>query len=383
MKRQGNKKDFFRKLKARKVVVKIGSALLADEESNLKKKFLKKVAREVVALEEEGVRCVIVSSGALAAGKEKIGLSEKPRKLSQKQAAAAVGQPLLMYYYSRELGRYGKEVAQVLLTHGDFEEREKFLNARNTIRALLDHSIIPVINENDTVATEEIKVGDNDYLAVRVTDLVGADLLIMLSESGGLFDKDPVKFSDAVRIPCVEKVDGSIMSLASKVSRRTMGIGGMKSKLMAAHMASFYGIPVVISGHLGSGFLKEILHGEDVGTLFYPSRKKEKSKRYWIAFSLTPRGKIFVDSGAKKALVENHKSLLPSGITEVSGSFKRGDPVAIISEDGTVFAKGIAGIDSETIDRIKRKKSDEIKRNIGTGIPEEVIHADNLAILPI
>ncbi len=376
------KKDFFRKLKPKKIVVKIGSALLADENSNLNKRFIKTVAREVVSLEREGVKCVIVSSGALAAGKEKIGLSEKPRKLTLKQAACAVGQPLLMYYYSREFGKFDKQVAQILLTHSDFEVRERFLNARNTINELLSHGVIPVINENDTVATEEIKVGDNDSLAVRVTDLVGADLLVMLSESGGLFDRDPARYPDAERIPIVEKVNDSILKLAGKQRGKALGIGGMKSKLLAAQMASFFGIPVVIAGFRGKDFLKKIIEGEDAGTLFLPSSKKEKSKRYWIAYALTPKGTIVVDAGARKALVKNHKSLLPSGIVEVRGKFAAGSPVLISDEKGEVFAKGISSIDSDTIEKIKRKKSRDIKKIFGDSFPDEVVHADNMSILP-
>lgn len=380
---QKTKKNFFHNLQPKRVIVKIGSALLADENSNLKKNFLRKIAREVITLESSGVKCVIVSSGALAAGKEKIGLTEKPRKLVLKQAAAAVGQPLLMYYYSREFGKYGKNVAQILLTHDDFEERGRFLNARNTIESLLENGIIPVINENDTVATEEIKVGDNDTLAARVTDLVGADLLIMLSESEGLFDRDPSRHENAKRIAIVSKVDENIWKLAEKEKRSPLGIGGIKSKLQAAQMASFFGIPVIISGHRGKDFLMRILDGEDLGTLFFPSKKKARSRRYWLAYALKPRGTITVDIGAKEALVEKHKSLLPSGIIEVEGKFKKGDPIAISDPEGCVFAKGIAAIDSETINRIKRKKSHEIRMMFRKKIPEEAVHADNLTILPL
>lgn len=387
MKRNNNtdalKKRFFDQLKPKRVIVKIGSALLADENSNLKKNFLRKITREVVALESSGVKSVIVSSGALAAGKEKIGLSERPRKLVLKQAAAAVGQPLLMYYYSREFEKFGKNVAQILLTHADFEERERFLNARNTIESLLENGIIPVINENDTVATEEIKVGDNDTLAARVTNLVGADLLIMLSESEGLYDRDPSQHEGAMRIAFVKSVDEEIWNLAEKERTHALGIGGMKSKLQAAQMASFYGVPVIISGHGGKNFLKRILAGEDLGTLFLPSKKKVKSKRYWLAYAVTPRGTVQVDAGAKVALVENHKSLLPSGIIEVVGKFKKGDPIAISDPDGTIFAKGIAAMDSETVKKIRSKKSHEIRAMFRKKIPEEVVHADNLTILPI
>jgi glutamate 5-kinase len=377
------KKSFFSHLKPKRVIVKIGSALLADENSDLRKNFLRKIAREVVSLESSGVKCVIVSSGALAAGKEKIGLTERPRKLVLKQAAAAVGQPLLMYYYSREFGKFGKNVAQILLTHDDFEKRERFLNARNTIESLLENGIIPVINENDTVATEEIKVGDNDTLAARVTDLVGADLLIMLSESDGLYDRDPTRHENAKRISFVERVDETIWKLAEKEKKNPLGIGGIRSKLKAAQMASYYGIPVIISGHGGKNFLKRILDGEDLGTLFFPSKKKVKSKRYWLAYALKPRGTVTVDAGAKDALVEKHKSLLPSGIIEVVGKFKKGDPIAISDPGGKIFAKGIAAIDSETIKKIKRKKSYEIKGMFQKKIPEEVVHADNLTILPL
>lgn len=374
---------FFERLQPRRVIVKIGSALLADENSNLKKQFLKKIAREVVTLEESGVKCVIVSSGALAAGKERIGLSERPRRLALKQAASAVGQPLLMYYYSREFGKYSKNVAQILLTHDDFEVRDRFLNARNTIEALLENGIIPIINENDTIATEEIKVGDNDSLAARVTDLVGAHLLVMLSEWGGLFDLDPARHKNARRIPFVEKVDDTIRDLAAREKKSRLGIGGMKSKLEAAQMASFFGIPVVISGTRNKDFLKRILKGEDLGTLFLPVKKKVKSKRYWFAYALTPKGTVRVDAGAKKALVEKHKSLLPSGIIEVEGVFEKGDPIAISDPEGTIFAKGITSIDSKTVERIKRKKSHEIEQMYRKKIPAEVVHADNMTILPL
>lgn len=370
--------------RVRRVVVKIGSGTVTDPVAGLRMSTIRALAAQMTAaLSADGVSFVVVTSGAIAAGREKLGMAERPRTISLKQAAAAVGQTSLMRAYERAFEKRGRHVGQLLLTHEDFESRERYVNARNTLLALLSRGIVPIVNENDTVATEEIRLGDNDHLATLVTQMIGADLLILLTDSDGLQTKDPHRHPDARRIPVVENLDDE--SVRTAVGRRvsSAGTGGMASKLRAARVLSASGIPVVIASGLSRRSILDILGGKDTGTLILPRRTgKLRSRKMWIAYAMSAHGTIVVDDGARKVLLEGGKSLLPAGVTGVRGRFRPGDAVSIADRRGRVFARGIARWSVEQVDRGKGKRSAEIRTLLGAETPAEVVHRDDLTILP-
>ena len=370
--------------RVRRVVVKLGSGTVTDPGAGLRMSTIRALAAQMTAaLSADGVSFVVVTSGAIAAGREKLGMAERPRTISLKQAAAAVGQTSLMRAYERAFEKRGRHVGQLLLTHEDFENRERYVNARNTLLALLSRGIVPIVNENDTVATEEIRLGDNDHLATLVTQMIGADLLILLTDSDGLQTKDPHRHPDARRIPVVENLDDE--SVRTAVGRRvsSAGTGGMASKLRAARVLSASGIPVVIASGLSRRSILDILGGKDTGTLILPRRTgKLRSRKMWIAYAMSAHGTIVVDDGARKVLLEGGKSLLPAGVTGVRGRFRPGDAVSIADRRGRVFARGIARWSVEQVDRGKGKRSAEIRTLLGAETPAEVVHRDDLTILP-
>jgi len=370
--------------RVRRVVVKLGSGTVTDPGGGLRLSTIRALAAQLSnALAADGVSFVVVTSGAIAAGREKLGMTERPRTVSLKQAAAAVGQTSLMRAYERAFEKRGRHVAQLLLTHDDFESRERYVNARNTLLALLARGIVPIVNENDTVATEEIRLGDNDHLATLVTQMIGADLLILLTDSDGLQTKDPHRHPDARRIPVVENLDDA--SVLAAVGRRgsSAGTGGMASKLRAARVLSSSGIPVVIASGLSRRSILDILGGRDTGTLILPRRTgKLRSRKMWIAYAMNAHGTILVDGGARKVLMEGGKSLLPAGVTGARGRFRPGDAVSIADRRGRVFARGIARWSSEQVDRGKGKRSAEVRTLLGPETPAEVVHRDDLTILP-
>ena len=370
--------------RVRRVVVKLGSGTVTYPGAGLRLSTIRALAAQLSsALVTDGVSFVVVTSGAIAAGREKLGMTERPRTVSLKQAAAAVGQTSLMRAYERAFEKRGRHVAQLLLTHDDFESRERYVNARNTLLALLARGIVPIVNENDTVATEEIRLGDNDHLATLVTQMIGADLLILLTDSDGLQTKDPHRYPDARRIPVVENLDDA--SVLAAVGRRvsSAGIGGMASKLRAAGVLSASGIPVVIASGLSRRSVLDVLAGKDRGTLILPRKAgKIRSRKMWIAYALHAHGTIVVDDGARKVLMEGGKSLLPAGVTGVRGRFRPGDAVSIADRRGRVFARGIARWSSEQVDRGKGKRSAEVRTLLGPETPAEVVHRDDLTILP-
>ena len=370
--------------RVRRVVVKLGSGTVTDPGAGLRLSTIRALAAQLSnALAADGVSFVVVTSGAIAAGQEKLGMAERPRTVSLKQAAAAVGQTSLMRAYERAFEKRGRHVAQLLLTHDDFESRERYVNARNTLLALLARGIVPIVNENDTVATEEIRLGDNDHLATLVTQMIGADLLILLTDSDGLQTKDPRRHPDARRIPIVEDLDDAFVREA--VGRRvsSAGTGGMASKLRAARVLSASGIPVVIASGLSRRSILDILGGRDTGTLILPRRTgKLRSRKMWIAYAMNAQGTILVDGGARKVLLEGGKSLLPAGVIGAQGRFRAGDMVSIADRRGCVFARGIARWGSEQVDRGKGKRSAEVRTLLGPETPAEVVHRDDLTILP-
>ncbi|OIP34290.1 MAG: glutamate 5-kinase [Deltaproteobacteria bacterium CG2_30_66_27] len=370
--------------RVRRVVVKLGSGTVTDPGLGLRLSTIRALAAQLSnLLAADGVSFVVVTSGAIAAGRKKLGMAERPRTVALKQAAAAVGQTSLMRAYERAFEKRGRHVAQLLLTHDDFENRERYVNARNTLLALLARGIVPIVNENDTVATEEIRLGDNDHLATLVTQMIGADLLILLTDSDGLQTKDPHRHPDARRIPVVENLDDASVLAAVGGRVSSAGIGGMASKLQAARVLSASGIPVVIASGLSRRSILDILAGKDTGTLVLPQGSgKLRSRKMWIAYAMNSHGTILVDGGARKVLMEGGKSLLPAGVTGARGRFRPGDAVSIADTRGRVFARGIARWSSEQVDLGRGKRSAEVRALLGPETPAEIVHRDDLTILP-
>lgn len=365
--------------KARRVVVKVGSAVVAAGPVDGLDIF-SRLALEIKALKEAGREAAVVSSGAIALGVKRLGLKERPVAIPERQAVAAVGQGSLMASYDAAFSKAGVNVAQVLLTHDDLGSRKRFLNARNTLTTLLRFGIVPVINENDTVAVEEIKFGDNDALSALATNLLEADLLVILSDIDGLFDRDPKAHADAKRVPLVEDVDSAMLERLAG-SAGTLGTGGIRSKCDAARKASHFGAATIVANGNTPGVLSAIMAGEDVGTLFLPKEDRLTSKKHWIAFSARPTGRVFVDDGAREALLSKGKSLLPSGIKAVDGAFDSGEVVHCVDSNGMEFARGLTNYSSSEIQRIKGLKTAELVAVLGYKVYDEVIHRDNLVVI--
>ncbi|MBI5562898.1 MAG: glutamate 5-kinase [Deltaproteobacteria bacterium] len=364
--------------RARRIVVKVGSAVIAG--SGEGSTIFDRLASEIDGLKKGVVEAVIVSSGAIALGMKALGLGARPSSIPERQAVAAVGQGSLMSRYDAAFGRFGIRVAQVLLTHDDLASRKRFLNARNTLTTLLRLSIVPVINENDTVATEEIKFGDNDALSALTTNLCEADLLVILTDIDGLYDKDPKKDSSAKKVRLVEDVDALRLDVFS-AEAGGLGTGGIISKCEAARKAAHFGVPTVIADGRTGGVLGKVLACEDIGTLFLPKEDRLTSRKHWIAFSTRPTGRLFVDDGAKEALLKKGGSLLPSGIKDVDGGFEAGEVVHCVDAKGMEFARGVANYSSAEIKRIKGIKTTEIEAALGYKVYDEVIHRDNLVVM--
>ena len=364
----------------KRVVVKIGSNVLASSEMALDESVINRISEELSSVMDNGYKLVLVSSGAILAGMSKIGLKEKPRLVRQKQAVAAVGQSILIRTYEKHFERFGKRVAQILLTDGDLIQRERYINARNTIETLFSYEVLPIVNENDTVAVDEIKFGDNDTLSGVVSQMLEADLLIILSDVDGLYTADPNLNADAHFIPVVETIDKDIFNLAKKTTS-LIGIGGMVTKIKAAQTVSKSGTATIILNGRLQNAVARVLAGEELGTLFLSQGNKLNSRRCWIAFTLKPNGEVVVDEGAYRALTVEKKSLLPSGIQKVCGAFDAGDSVRIISNDGKEFARGLVNYNSTEIERIKGIRSRHIEQILGYCTSDEVIHRDNLAVL--
>jgi glutamate 5-kinase len=377
----GNK-DFRKKIlgKARRIVVKVGSSILASVEKGLHYEVFSHLTKEISDLKRQGYEIVLVSSGAIAAGMEKLGYKTRPQAITQKQATAAVGQTRLMNIYENYFSRFQQMVAQVLLTHDDLSHRRRFLNARNTLLTLLELGIIPIINENDTVVVDEIKFGDNDNLSALITNLIGADLLIILTDIEGLCDSDPRVNPNARCIPLVEDTDVDMGGIVGE-TKSEMSVGGMISKVKAARKASRFGIPTVVARGTKEGVLHQILKGKEIGTLILPKREALSSRKHWIAFNPKPKGDVIVDDGAKKAIVQRGKSLLPSGVVKIKGSFDRGDLVTCLGPRGKEFARGLVNYSTPELEKIKGLRSDQIESTLGYKYSDEVIHRDNLVVL--
>ncbi|HCC68762.1 MAG TPA: glutamate 5-kinase [Nitrospiraceae bacterium] len=363
----------------KRLVIKIGSNILASADEGLDMKMVDTIAKDVSHAIDRGCEVVIVSSGAVAAGLKKLGLKEKPKDIKLKQAAAAIGQSSLMWAYERSFAESGKKVAQVLLTRDDVTNRLRYINARNTLLALLGYGVIPVINENDTVAVDEIKFGDNDLLASLVAGLIEAEMLVILSDVEGLYMEDPKKNPDAQFIPYVDEINTKIEKIAGSEGSQ-IGTGGMFSKVLAARRATAYGIPVIIMSGRKGGLLCRLLDGEKLGTYFKPREERLPLRKGWIAYGLRSKGILHLDDGAVKALTAQGKSLLPSGITMVEGDFNIGDAISCVNQGGKRIAKGLTNYSSEDLRRIKGKKTSEIEKTLGYKYSDEAIHRDNLVL---
>ena len=366
--------------KARRVVLKLGSAVLTAPDG-LNLPLIQRLVAEIAHLRGKEREFVLVSSGAIAAGCRKLGLPARPAGIPQQQAVAAAGQSSLMLTYEEAFAAFGLKVAQILLTHDDLSARSRFLNARNTLFTLLQWQVVPVINENDTVATDELKFGDNDNLAALICNLVEADLLILLTDIDGLFERDPRQDPAARFIPLIETFDAQLEKAASRRAG-ALGRGGMSSKLQAAKKAAAAGVPTLIANGLTDGILTKLFAAQEVGTLVLPQTQKLKSRQYWLAYNVTPQGAILVDKGAHQALAHHHKSLLPAGIVEVFGGFGKGAPVQLLDPEGRPFAMGLTNYSARDIGRIKGRHTKEIAQSLGYQGYDEVIHRDNLVIFP-
>jgi len=366
--------------KVKRLVVKVGSGLISSSSAGLLPDRIAALADEMALLVKDGKEVVLVSSGAIASGMARLGLTRRPRSIPEKQAAAAVGQSALMWHYEQAFARFGIRVAQVLLTQEDISERRRYLNARNTLLVLLGFHVLPIVNENDTVAVEEIKVGDNDNLAALVAHLIDADLLVLLTDVDGLYTGDPRRDPGARRLETVEAVTEEIQRLVWDAEGR-VSVGGMSTKLEAAQKVTSSGIPMVIASGRESGMLPRVLRGEPVGTYFAPRGDRLAARKRWIAFAAPPQGRLTVDAGARNALTERGKSLLPSGVVDVEGEFHAGEVVSLSEPDGKEFARGLTNYDAVELRKIQGAKTSALEELLGYKSFDEVIHRDNLVLL--
>jgi len=360
-----------------RLVIKLGSNILTTDQG-LNITVIRHLAMQVHQLIEKGKQVSIVSSGAIAAGMRKLNLTSRPTEIPLKQAIAAIGQAGLIQEYEKAFDFFDHKVAQVLLTRTDLSNRTRYLNARNTIRALLAWNVTPIINENDTVAVEEIKFGDNDHLSAMIALMLNADLLINLTDIEGLFNKDPRTNKNAALMPMVASITRDIENCASEIPG-TLGTGGMMTKIKAAQKVTTAGIPMVIA-KASLDVLTQILDGQNIGTFFIPKNQKMKNRKCWIAFSKKTRGHIIIDDGANHAVLNKGKSLLPIGVIGVQGKFSIGDAISIETQSGQEIGIGLTNYSSEDIQLIMRKRSHEIEKILGEKPYDEIVHRDNMVI---
>jgi glutamate 5-kinase len=371
---------FFRRLnQMKRVVVKVGTTTLTHQNGKLNLNRLEQLIRQLADMQNQGKEVVIVTSGAVGVGKGRLGLTKKPASIVERQALAAIGQGLLMQVYEKLFAEYGVTVAQILLTRSDVSDRKRYLNARNTILTLLDYRVIPVINENDTVATEELKIGENDSLSALVTGLIDAELLILLSDIDGLYTVDPHRDPTARLIPLVTEVTAEIREMAGGSASR-FGTGGMITKIGAAQMALASGAAMVIMNGNEPAKIGALFAGTPVGTVFVSKHPAVNHRKRWIAFGLQASGTLTVDSGAAQALRQKGKSLLPSGVVKVEGIFEEGDLITIVNQEQAELARGLTNFNSEQLQKIRGKQSSEIEAVLGYPAHAEVVHRDNLVI---
>lgn len=364
----------------RRIVVKVGSAVLTMGDG-LNHQVIDNLAEELSFLIRSGREVILVSSGAVAAGRKKLDLTDPNLSLKEKQAAAAIGQTSLMGFYEEVFSQRNLKVAQLLLTHEDFAQRERYLNVRNTISTLFDWGIIPIINENDTVSVKELRFGDNDTLGAMVTNMIDADMFICLTDVDGLYTGNPCTEPDASKVHTVVEVDFAVEEMAGNICESSLGAGGMRSKIKAAKMVSARGFSSFIGPGRQPEIIQHLFQGKPVGTFFLPQPVKMQSRKHWIAYTLRPKGYLVLDEGAARAVLINGKSLLPSGIKEVRGEFEVGDPVHCLVGGDQLIAAGLVNYNSAEIGRIKGVSSADIEGIIGYKDSDEVIHRNNLVVL--
>jgi glutamate 5-kinase len=362
----------------KRLVVKVGTAILSQPQGGLNKTFIRSLAEELAGLQKDGHQVLLITSGAIGAGMDRFGWKKRPTLLRDKQAAAAVGQVALMEAYEEAFGRHGVTVGQMLLTLADLEDRARYLNARNTLAALLERGVVPIINENDTVATEEIQFGDNDTLASLIAVKTEAKCLIILTDVDGLLTGEKLEGNI---LPEVFQITADIEALVRGGTGSTKSVGGMLSKIQAARLAMASGVETWIASGRRPGILRDIAAGRGTGTRFHPQEERLNARRRWIAFGRKPRGALVLDDGAVKAIVQDKRSLLPSGIFRVEGAFKAGDTVKLLNAAGVELARGLIGYPSADMDKIRGRKTTEIESILHRPAPPEVIHRNNLVVL--
>ena len=384
------RKEILKGLK--RVVIKVGSSIITKREkrnnewaNELNANNVRLLARTIRQIVDRNCEVVLVSSGAIMAGRERLDLHRADLSIPEKQACAAIGQSYLMHTYEKKFKKEGIKVAQILLGHDDLRNRKRFLNAKHTLEALLEHKVIPIINENDSVTIDEIKIGDNDTLSATVACLLNAQLLIILSDVDGLFSRDPsskMREGDAPMkiIEHVDCITQKIEKLAGG-SKSKVTVGGMYTKILAAKQTMSFGIPTLIVNGFDKSIAEKIYKGKSVGTLFWAGREKIKKRKHWIAHTLKPSGKITIDSGAEKAILSRGKSLLPAGVIKVEGKFEFGNAVRILGEDGKEIARGLVNYNFRDLDSIMGMRTNAVKKIFEDNFYNEVIHRDDLTLL--
>ena len=365
----------------KRIVIKVGSSTITYGSGKRNFSRIDRLAREIADLANQGKEIILVSSGAVAVGVDRLGLAAKPKTIPGKQAAAAVGQGVLMHTYEKIFAEYGQIVAQVLLTRMDSVDRHRYTNSRNTFLALLEHKVIPIVNENDVVAIDELKIGDNDNLSALVAGIIDADLLIILSDIDGLYTANPQNDPNAKLVPEVTDITPEIEASAGDAGSK-VGTGGMFTKIQAAKMATSSGINMVIASGEEKDAISRILDGEEIGTLFVSRENRLQFRKRWLAFGSRIAGTIVVDDGCAKAVRKaGGCSILPAGITDVEGEFEAGNTISVVNKTGHELARGLANYSSEELDMIKGAKTSEIENILGHKHFDEVIHRDDLVIL--
>ena len=384
------RKEILKGLK--RVVIKVGSSIIAKREKGkneladgLSASNVRLLAQTIRQIVDRNCEVVLVSSGAIMAGRERLDLHRADLSIPEKQACAAIGQSYLMHTYEKKFKKEGIKVAQILLGHDDLRNRKRFLNAKHTLEALLEYKVIPIINENDSVTIDEIKIGDNDTLSATVACLLNAQLLIILSDVDGLFSRDPsskMREGDAPMkiIEHVDCITQKIEKLAGG-SKSKVTVGGMYTKILAAKQTMSFGIPTLIVNGFDKSIAEKIYKGKSVGTLFWAGREKIKKRKHWIAHTLKPSGKITIDSGAEKAILSRGKSLLPAGVIKVEGKFEFGNAVRILGENGKEIARGLVNYNFRDLDSIMGMRTTAVKKIFKDNFYNEVIHRDDLTLL--
>lgn len=367
--------------KARRIVVKIGTGVLTRRDGGLHIEALEDIARQVSqAMTNDERQFIIVSSGAIAAGLSRMGLLRRPREINLLQAAAALGQSHLMYAYETAFSGSAHECAQILLTVEDIRDRRRYLNIRNTIFSLWSAGAVPIVNENDSVSFEEIRFGDNDLIAAHLANMIDADLLLILTDTDGVYDKDPARYADARVIPTIHEISDDLRAGMYRKDS-ALSSGGMASKLSAAEIAMKSGIGVIVASGRGSDIAR-LLTGDEIGTYFTPAERRIRGRKKWIAFNPRVEGRLIIDRGGERAIVEDKRSLLPAGIREVEGDFGIGSNLSVVNLDGKEIARGLSNFSSEELRRIRGMRKAEIHRELEKRAHfDEAIHRDNMVVM--